>query len=61
MATNVRRMSGDQHDDEDDPPVAYVESSVGAKYLEQPAERGPYEHVFGLLMDRSVRIEEWKR
>lgn len=48
-------------DDEEDPPVAYVESSVGAKYLEQPAERRPYEHVFELLTGRSVPIEEWKR
>ena len=48
-------------DDEDDPSVAYVESSVGAKYLELSAERQPYEHVFELLVDRSVRIEEWKR
>ena len=48
-------------DDEDDPSVAYVESSVGAKYLEQAVERRPYERVFGLLTDRSVRIEEWER
>ena len=46
-------------DDDDDPSVAYVESSMGARYAEQPAQVADYVSVFELLADRAVAIKEW--
>jgi hypothetical protein len=46
-----------EHDD--DPSVAYVEGPGAARYFDRPAERAEYEHVFDLIMKRSIPIEEW--
>ena len=46
-------------DDADDPSVVYVEFSTGARYVEQPPQVAEYERVFGVLMDRTIPIEEW--
>jgi hypothetical protein len=46
-------------DSNDDPTVAYVEFSMGARYVEQSAQVEEYEHVFDVLLNKSVSIEEW--
>ena len=46
-------------DSNDDPAVAYVEFSMGARYVEQPSQVEEYEHVFDVLLNKSVSIEEW--
>ena len=45
--------------DVDDPDVTYVEFNGGARYVEQASQVAEYEHVFKILMERSVSIEEW--
>jgi hypothetical protein len=46
-------------DDPDDPDVVYLESHVGALYLEEPSELAEYRRIFGLLYDASVPIAEY--
>lgn len=48
-------------DDEEDPPVAYVETPMGARYFERPEERAGYEFTFNTVYERSVLIGEWRR
>ena len=43
-----------------DPTCVYLEFNTGARYVEQPAQVAEHEHIFGVLMDRTVSIEEWK-
>jgi Domain of unknown function (DUF5753) len=45
--------------DAEDPAVGYVEFIGGARYVEQPAQVDECEHVFGVLLDRTLSIEEW--
>lgn len=49
-----------QFNDHYDPSVVYVEFSGGARYVEQADQVARYEHVFDLLMSRTVPIEEWR-
>jgi transcriptional regulator with XRE-family HTH domain len=46
-------------EDPDDPDVVYLESHVGALYLEEPPELAEYRRIFGLLYDASVPIAEF--
>lgn len=46
-------------DDPDDPALAYVETHLGSRYLEQPQQLSEYRRIFGLLRDRSVPISEY--
>ena len=46
-------------DSDEDPTVAYVEFSTGARYVEQPSQVGEYESVFDVLLSKSIPIEEW--
>ncbi|MFV2088019.1 DUF5753 domain-containing protein [Micromonospora sp. LOL_021] len=47
--------------DPDDPDVAYVESHMGARYLERPEELAEYRRIFRLIRKQSVPIEEHLR
>lgn len=49
-----------EFDDQDDPTVVYVEFSAGARYIEQPSQLAEHEHMFGVLLNRTVSIEEWE-
>jgi len=42
----------------EDPDVAYVESHLGARYLERPEELAEYRRIVKLLRQQSVPIEE---
>ena len=46
-------------DDPDDPDVVYLESHVGALYLEEPAEVDEYRRVFELICKDAVPVEEF--
>jgi transcriptional regulator with XRE-family HTH domain len=45
-------------DDPDDPPVVYLETHTGARYLEKPEELNQYRRIFDLIYEKSVPIEE---
>ncbi|WBB99245.1 MULTISPECIES: DUF5753 domain-containing protein [unclassified Solwaraspora] len=47
--------------DPDDPDIAYVESHMGARYLERPEELAEYRRIFRLIRGQSVPIEEHLR
>lgn len=47
-------------DDPDDPDVVYLESHVGAHYLEEPAEVEEYRRIFELVSKDAVSIEEFR-
>lgn len=47
-------------DDPDDPDMVYLESHVGALYLEEPAELLEYRRVFEMLYKMSTPIEEFR-
>jgi len=44
--------------DPDDPDIAYVESHVGAHYLERPEELAEYRRIFREVREQSIPIEE---
>ena len=46
--------------DAEDPSVAYVEFSMGARYVEQLPQIKEYERVFKTVLDLSSPIKEWK-
>jgi transcriptional regulator with XRE-family HTH domain len=46
-------------DDPDDPNVVYLESDVGALYLEEPPEVDEYRRIFGLIREVSVPIADF--
>jgi hypothetical protein len=46
-------------DDDDDPDVVYLESHVGALYLEEPPELAEYRRIFDLAREVSVPIAEF--
>ena len=49
--------------DPDDPDIAYVESHVGARYLERPEELAEYRRVFRLIRQQSIpigRVGNWR-
>jgi hypothetical protein len=43
-------------EDPEDPDVVYLESHVGALYLEEPAEVREYRRIFALVCEASVPI-----
>ncbi|WP_432831301.1 helix-turn-helix domain-containing protein [Dactylosporangium sp. CA-092794] len=48
-------------DDPDDPDVVYLESYLGAVYLEAPAEVAEYRRVFALIEREAVPLEDYRR
>ena len=48
-------------DSNDDPTVAYVEFSMGARYVEQSSQVNEYEHVFDVLFNKSVSLRSGAR
>ena len=46
-------------DDPEDPDVVYLESHVGALYLEEPAEVDEYRRIFELISKDAVPIEDY--
>ena len=47
-------------DDIEDPDVVYLESHVGALYLEEPAEVAEYRRVFALILKDSVPVRDYQ-
>jgi transcriptional regulator with XRE-family HTH domain len=47
-------------DDPEDPALVYIESLMGAKYMEQPNELAEYRRTFGLLSNQATPIEEYR-
>ncbi len=47
-------------DDPDDPAVVYLESQIGAQYLEKETELDEYRRVFDLIAKQSIPIEEFQ-
>ena len=47
-------------EDPEDPDVVYLESHVGAVYLEEPAEVQEYRRIFGLICEVSVPIADYR-
>ncbi len=47
-------------DDPEDPDVVYLESHVGALYLEEPAEVDEYRRIFELVRKEAVPVEEYR-
>lgn len=46
-------------DDPDDPDMVYLESHVGALYLEEPHEVAEYRRIFELIRTASVSVEDF--
>lgn len=46
-------------DDDEDPPVAYLESQVYARYLEQSEQLDEYRRVYDLTLRQTVPIQEF--
>jgi hypothetical protein len=44
----------------DDPPVVYLESHTGARYLEKEDELAEYRTVYELIYKKTVPIEEYR-
>jgi hypothetical protein len=47
-------------DDPEDPDVVYIESHLGAVYLEEPAELAAYRAIFDLIHAQSIPIAEFR-
>jgi hypothetical protein len=47
-------------DDPDDPDVVYLESHVGALYLEEPAEVNEYRRIFELIRAGAIPVEDYR-
>jgi transcriptional regulator with XRE-family HTH domain len=47
-------------EDPEDPDVVYLESHIGALYLEEPAEVAEYRRVFALICEASVPIADFR-
>ncbi len=45
--------------DPDDPPVVYLETHTGARYLEKPEELAEYRRIHELIHHKSIPIEEY--
>ena len=48
-------------DNDDDPSVAYLETQVGARYLEHPAQINEYRRVYELIYKQAVPLKEYLR
>ncbi len=44
----------------DDPPIVFVESHMGARYLEKPQHVAEYQEIFTSIAAESVPLEDWK-
>jgi hypothetical protein len=49
-----------EFDDPEDPDVVYLESHVGALYLEEVAEVDEYRRIFSLIRAKAVPVEEYR-
>ncbi|GIH18480.1 transcriptional regulator [Rugosimonospora africana] len=49
-----------EFDDPQDPDIVYLESHVGALYLEEPSEVEEYRRIFKLINSESVSIDEYR-
>jgi transcriptional regulator with XRE-family HTH domain len=47
-------------DDPEDPDVVYLESHVGALYLEEPGEVNEYRRIFELISNNAISVEEFE-
>jgi transcriptional regulator with XRE-family HTH domain len=47
-------------DDPEDPDVVYLESHVGALYLEEPAEVDEYRRIFELIRKDAIPVQEYR-
>lgn len=47
-------------DDAEDPDVVYLESHIGALYLEEPSEVAEYRRVFSLIRDVAVPMADYR-
>jgi transcriptional regulator with XRE-family HTH domain len=47
-------------DDPEDPDVVYLETHVGAMYLEETAEVDEYRRIFNLIRNDSIPVEEYR-
>jgi hypothetical protein len=47
-------------EDPEDPDVVYLESHIGALYLEEPAEVQEYRRIFSLICEASVAIADFR-
>ena len=45
-------------DDDDDPPVAYVEGAGRARLFDRPADRAEFEYAYAMILSKAVPIEE---
>lgn len=49
-----------EFEDPDDPDVVYLESHVGALYLEEPHEVAEYRRIFQLIDDVAIPLEDYR-
>jgi hypothetical protein len=49
-----------EFDDHDDPDVVYLESHVGALYLEEPQEVEEYRRIFSLVSGDAIPLEKYR-
>jgi hypothetical protein len=47
-------------DDDEDPDVVYLETHVGAMYLEEPDEVNEYRRIFQLIRNDAVSVEDYR-
>jgi hypothetical protein len=47
-------------DDPEDPDVVYLESHVGALYLQEPAEVDEYRRIFDLISKDAIPVEDYR-
>lgn len=49
-----------EFDDPEDPDVVYLESHVGALYLEEPAEVDEYRRIFDLVANAAIPVQDYR-
>jgi transcriptional regulator with XRE-family HTH domain len=47
-------------DDDEDPDVVYLETHVGAMYLEEPDEVDEYRRIFQLIRNEAIPVEDYR-
>jgi len=47
-------------DDGEDPDVVYLETHVGAMYLEEPDEVDEYRRIFQLIRNEAIPVEDYR-
>jgi hypothetical protein len=47
-------------DDDEDPDVVYLETHVGAMYLEEPDEVDEYRRIFQLIRNDAIPVEDYR-